>query len=29
MKDQVVIKFYVIKVYLVDNTSIVDNRIDI
>lgn len=29
MKDQVVIKFYVIEVYLVDNTSMVENRIDV
>lgn len=29
MKDRVVIKFYIIKVYLVDNTSMVENRIDI
>lgn len=29
MKDQVVIKFYVIEVYLVNNTSMVENRIDV
>lgn len=29
MKDQVVIKFYIIKVYLVDNNSMLENRIDV